>query len=238
MTMLRRANENTQSNWREVPEGLFRWIVGVPELKLSEQFGKYQVNFPLTLTDAEKDRVTAELGELPEGEMQSWRTSYRTGLSLGWYKDGTYQTTKLVDFLCFCLGFANAKPFRKWISEGGGPPRPADKDDQQAELEAICEWLKWWENLEVYGSIRHEDDKKDPNKRWARFGGPMPVGSLPGQKEEDYQALGRGKLRLIMLESKEAPPAGPPATVEKYTAQGELVTVPAEPDDDNSDLPF
>lgn len=240
-TLLRRANENTQSIWLPVPEGLFRWIVGVPTLKLSEQYGKYQVAFPMTLTKADQDRVKDEVGEAAEGEMQSWRATYNTGLSLGWFKDGAYQSTKMVDFLAFCLGTGNTKDFRKWISTGGGPPRPEDKDDDQAELEAIGEWLKWWENLEIYGTIRHEDDKKDPGKKWARFGGPMPVGSLPGQKDEDYQALARGKLRLIKLESGETRVSGPVAgadspPAEQYTAAGQRVTTP--PDDDPDELPF
>lgn len=237
MSLLRRATDQQQSDWRPVGEGLWRWIVGVPELKLSEQYGKYQVRFPLTLTQAERQRLETEAGELATGEQQSWRATYTVGLSLGWFKDGQYQTTKLVDFLAFCLGFANAKNFRKWITEGGGPPRPDDLDDQQAELEAIGEWLKWWENLEVYGSIRHEDDKKDPNKKWARWAGPMPVGSLPGQKDDDYQALGRGKLRAIIADSG--------ALREDHSRESRGIAVAAAPaqqftsdGDELDDLPF
>lgn len=236
MTLLRRANENTQSEWDPVPEGLFRWEVGQPILKFSEQFGNYQVEFPLTLTESERERLRVENGEPVEGRMQSWRATYRVGLSLGWFKQGAYQTTKLVDFLCFCLGTQNAKALRKWFEQGGGPPRPADRDDEKAELELIGEWLKWWEGLEVYGSIRHEDDKKDPSKRWARFGGPMPVGSLPGQKDDDYQAHARGKLRAIMTDSGETRESNHPredVPAERYTQTGAKVG-----GDGSDELPF
>ncbi len=205
MTLLKRATDNTfgDTTWLPVPEGLFRWVIGVPTLKYNETWGNYQVAFPLSLTESEITRVKSEHGTPAEGEMQSYRTTYSTGLSLGYFKSGSYVTTKLVDFLCFTLGNTNAKALRKFFEQGGGPPRPDDLDDQQAELEAICEWLKWFENLEVYGSIRHEDDKKDATKKWARFGGPIPVGSLPRDKDEAYQAFGRGKLRAILADSGE-----------------------------------
>ncbi len=205
MPLLKRATESTYSDttWIPVPEGLWRWIIGKPSLKLWETRGDYSVTLPLELTESERTRLKTEHGEPAEGEMQSYRARYEPGLSLGYFdkKAGAYKTTKLVDFLCFSLGASNAKALRKWFEQGGGPPRPDDLNDQQAELDAIAEWLGWFENMEIYGSIRHEDDKKDPTKKWARFGGPMPVGSLPGQKDDEYQAFGRGKLRAILAAS-------------------------------------
>ncbi len=244
MAILRRATDEQQSEWEPVPEGLWRWVVGVPEVKLSEKFGNYQVKFPLALNPDEQARLLAEHGKPAEGIQQSWRTNYTTGLSMGYIqRDGQYKSTKLIDFLAACLGSANGKHFRKWIEQGGGPPRPADKDDQKAELEAIGEWLKWWENLEVYGTITHAADSQQSGVVWARYAGPMPVGSLPGQQDADYQALGRGKLRMIVTESKEQEPVAVTSTVavaerppaERYTQAGARVAAPPEEDDE---LPF
>jgi hypothetical protein len=205
MPLLRRASEQTQSEWRAVPDGLWRWQVSVPELRLSERYGKYQVRFPLWLTEPERQRLMGEHPMSPtehaEGVQQSWRSMYTVGLSLGFMKDGQYQSTKLVDFLAACLGQGNSKKFREWIGQGGGPPRPDDLDDQQAEIEAITEWLKWWENLEVYGTITQRPGEN--GTIYANFAGPMPIGSLPGQRDPDYEALGRGKLRAIIAESGE-----------------------------------
>ncbi len=252
MTLLKRATDSKFGDtvWLPVPEGLFRWVIGQPTLKFNEKWGKYQITFPLTLTPDEITRVTAEHGEPKEGEMQSYRVpgGYSIGLSLGYFKDGAYVTTKLVDFLCFSMGTKNAKDLRKFFEQGGGPPRPDDLDDQQAEIEAIVEWLKWFEGLEVYGSIQHKDDAVDKTKKWARFGGPMPVGSLPGQKDDDYQAFGRGKLRAIMADSGEtreshaleaktaAREADKPAV--QFTQKGEQVTTEDEAEEEAHELPF
>lgn len=247
MTLLRRATDQQQSEWRPVDEGLWRWIVGVPELKLSEKFGNYQVRFPLMLTQAEQQRLEQEHGKPDQGIQQSWRAAYFVGLSLGYVqRDGQYKSTKLIDFLAACLGNENTKRFRDWIAKGGGPPRPADKDDQQAELSCIESWLGWWENLEVYGSIRHEADSQQSGVVWARFAGPMPVGSLPGQKDPDYQSLGRGKLRALIAESGDTAPdvapepiaavAGPAGPAVQFTADGTQVAGPVA--DGSVELPF
>lgn len=237
MPLLRRATENTASLWQNVPEGVWRWVIGKPEIKIWPK-GDYGIKFPLELIESEKKRADEEVGELPEDVQQSYRSSYTPGLSLGYFKQGAFQTTKLVDFLCFTLGTGNAKQFRKWIAEGGGPPRPEDRDDADAELKMIVEWMGWFEGLEILGSIRHEVDKKDPNQTWARFGGPMPVGSLPGQKDDDYQALARGKMRAILADSGE--------TRESNTAKEPVAAAPARTynevfpaqNDDEDDLPF
>jgi hypothetical protein len=250
MSLLRRATDQQQSEWNPVPEGLWRWIIGVPELKLSEKFGNYQVKFPLGLTVNEVARLLAEHGKPAEGIQQSYRTTYTVGLSLGYVdRNGQYKTTKLIDFLAAGLGHSNARKFREWIGGGGGPPRPDDKDDQKAELEAIAEWLKWWENLEVYGTVSHAADSSGSGIVWSRFAGPMAVGTLPGQKDDDYQALGRGKLRAIIVEahpeladkpkgSSSQPVADGKATepVVQFTTDGEQVSGPIA--DGSAELPF
>lgn len=242
MSVLRRATDQQQSEWRPLPEGLWRFHISAkPEVKMNETFGKYQIKFILNLTPAEQARLKDEHGDPPEGQSQSWRTNYNPNLSLGWInKIGQYQSTKLIDFLSACLG-TSSKTFRKWIEDGGGPPRPDDINDDQAEIELIGEWVAWWEGLEVYGTISHRASKD--GTIWADFAGPMAVGSLPGQKDDDYQALTRGKLRSILVEAGEPPkrPASPQQRVpvsagvrppaKQYTAQGEEVA-------DLEDLPF
>lgn len=242
MPLLKRADEQTQSDWRPVPEGLWRWVIGVPELKLSEKYGNYQARFPLTLNEQEKARLKREypLDEQAEreGVQQSWRTSYTVGLSLGYVqRDGQYKSTKLIDFLAACLGHGNTRKFREWIAAGGGPPRPDDLDDQKAELEAIASWLGWWENLEVYGTISH---REGDTTTYANFAGPMPVGSLPGQKDADYEALGRGKLRAIIAESGETREshAREHRPAERFTADGVPVRGSRVQPEEDDELPF
>jgi hypothetical protein len=201
MPLMRRANEVDTSEWRPIPLGVWRFRVNpAPEIKFYEQWNSHRARFPLLLTTDEQTRLFEEHGKPPEETQQSTRASYLSGLSLG-YPDratGQYKSTKLVDFLAACLGQQNQKRFYDWIANGGGPPKIPDPDDQQAELEAIGQWLGWFEDLEVLGSIRHEEDAK--GTIWARFGGPMAIGSLPGQKEDEYQAIGRGKLRSMIAE--------------------------------------
>ena len=60
------------------------------------------------------------------------------------------------------------------------------------------------EGLELYGSIRHEPDRMNPGTVRSRFGGEMPIGSLPNDPEPDYQTLAEGKLRSMQLETKAA----------------------------------
>ena len=230
MPILRRINEDPETIWRPVPEGLWRFIVGKPLLVPPDRYG-WQVRFPLMLTEAEKDRTVNELGDLEPGEQQSSRVTYQTGLSLMYMKDGKPQTTRLIDFLTACLGSQNTKKFREWCESGGGPPKPADRNDDKAELALIEEWLGWWDNLEVYGTVTHKPSTKDPTKPWAQFAGPMAVGSLPGQKDDEYQAHGRGKLRAIIQASEDQPVASGPAV--RYTPDGKQV-----PGDGSAELPF
>lgn len=242
MPLLRRASESSQSDWRPVPEGLARFVVGKPEVKLSEKYGNYQVRLPLNLTPSEIDRVLEEYGKPDDGVQQSYRTSYTVGLSLGYVdKTGSYKSTKLTDFLAACFAKEGTKRFMQWIAGGGGPPRPADLDDQQAELAGIGDWLGWWEGLEVYGTITHRD-AADGSTTYANFAGPMAVGSLPGEKDEAYTAHARGKLRSLIVESgeqredKHRPERQEAQGFDRFTADGKPVRT-SGPDDD-SELPF
>jgi hypothetical protein len=203
MALLARATESQQSEWRPVFEGVWRWRLAKPEIKEDLTYGGYKAHFRLSLTADEQKRLTAEHGEPDDDVKQSWGVTYRTGLSLGWFdKNGKYNTTRLVDFLAAVYGAENGKKLRKWIEAGNGPPRPADPNDQKAELDSIEEWLGWWEDLEVYGTITQSTDKN--GRVWANFGGPLPIGSLPGQPEPDYQAICRGKLRAMVTETDQA----------------------------------
>ena len=120
MALLRKANEVSQTDWHPMPEGLWRWRIGKPELRYSERYSNYQVRFVLRLAQAEVARLLADFDDPPPGAQQSTQVWYSVGLSLGWVdKKGQYQTTKLVDFLAACFGAGgNGKKFREWIEAG------------------------------------------------------------------------------------------------------------------------
>ncbi|MPZ68587.1 MAG: hypothetical protein GEU71_03560 [Actinobacteria bacterium] len=224
MTILRKATDQQQSEWIPVPEGLWRWRTGKPTVLRSQIYDNYQVRFPLTLTEAEKERLKEEAGDPPEGVNQSWRTMYSAGLSLGYVqRSGEYKSTKLVDFLAACFGSTNSKKLRSWIADGGGPDLSDDLTEDQ-EVEEIEDWLSWVEDLEVYGTVRHEADKKQAGVTWSRFSGPLPVGSIPGQPDKEYQGLAKGKLQAMMAEDvapEEAKPEKPKADIDAYDAMFE-----------------
>ena len=227
---MRRATENTGGGeWKEMPEGLFRWVIGTPTVKFLANNPKPAITFPLTLTEPEKERLKAEYGEPDEGVLQSWRPAfggYTVGPSLGWIdRTGKYNTTKLVDFLVAAVGAKNQSQLRKYFEQGGGPALTDDApvEEQMAELQS---WLTWWENLEILGSIKHETGQRG---LLARFGGPMAVGT-PGTlwgADPDYQTHGKGKLRMILLQGGVTDDDEP-----KYTAKGE----PVRPGETMSDL--
>jgi len=52
----------------------------------------------------------------------------------------------------------------------------------------------------VWGTIRHQDSA-DGSRVWANFAGPMAVGSMPNEVDNEYQSLGRGKLRAMKAQS-------------------------------------
>jgi len=237
---MRRANDQQASEWEPIPTGVWRFEISpAPEVKFNERFNNHGARFPLLLVPSEQERLRAEHGSPAEGTQQSYRVSYTTGLSLGFFqRDGQYKSTKLIDFLEACVGQANGKKFRAWIMEGGGPPKPDDPDDPDQELKCIAEWLGWFEGLEVLGSIRHEEGADGTT--WARFGGPMAVGSLPGQREDEYQAIGRGKLRSMVaeLEASEEPKAKKPTPVAAAPAAKKRSYSEVFPEDNEKELPF
>ena len=219
MPVVRRATENVNTTWIPIPETpLARFVLVKPTLRFSDTFGNWSVNFGLSLHPDWRARIVPTR-TLPENTQQSDRAFYSPGLSLGFFRDGAYQSTNLIDFMTACFGVQGGKKFRKWVEAGGGPPRPLDRDDDKAEIQMIQDWLGWMEGLEVYGSIRHERDKQNPTQMRARFGGQMPIGSLPNEPEPDYQTLAEGKFRSMELESKQAD--------EAY--QGQLQTAARDP---------
>src|SRR5215467_585606 len=108
MPLLRRADEQTQSEWRTLPEGVMRFHLGKPEVRLQEKWGSYQVRIPLELPNDEQERILDEMPPLAPGQQQSFRCWYSPGLSLGYVQnDGQYKSTRLIDMLAACLGSTN-----------------------------------------------------------------------------------------------------------------------------------
>jgi hypothetical protein len=202
MPIIRRVNEQTASEWQPIPTGVWRFELNpAPEVEYAERYSSWGVRFPMILVPDERERLARDYEKAPAGMQQSYRTNYKCwSLSLGYFQksDGQFRSTKLMDFLEACIGHANAKRFHEWILNGGGPIKPEDPEDPDQEIEAFRQWFGWFEGLEVLGSIRHEEDAN--GTLWARFGGPMAVGSLPNLREDDYQAHGRGKLRSMIAE--------------------------------------
>jgi hypothetical protein len=71
-------------------------------------------------------------------------------------------------------------------------------------------WFEWFHEAKVWGTVTHRQDKKTPGKIRADFGGPMAVGQRPGPSDPDYEAWGRGKLRMLLLQGNESLPASDP----------------------------
>ena len=220
-----------QSEYIELPEGVYRFVIGEPRIKRiwSQRYNRESVlvEFPMELTEDEKERLKAEHGERTDGRLQSWRPSfggYSCGLTLGRRE----KPSALADFLSTVFGKRSQKAIREWIA-AGGCYIPAAQDNEAADQE-MAGWLRYAEGLEVYGSIRHE-----PGERGviARFGGPMAIGSLPGQPEDDYQKDGAAKARAFIAE---AASHGQPVSTAYAIATGEapaypqpeLVTAPAK----------
>jgi hypothetical protein len=223
MTMIgRRSTDHGTggSEWIPMPPDSYMFEVGAGEVKLSsfksdKGEDQYNVSFQLKLTDEEYERVKAELGDsIGEGEQLSGRTRYSCGLTLGWFKKGEYQSTRLADFLTTLLGSKQQKALREYFVSGGGPfiSPGGSVADQISEWNT---WFTWFEGCKVFGTITHRKDKTDPKKVWCDFGGPLAVGQRPGPADPDYEAFGRGKLRMILNQADAAyeEPEPEPATV-------------------------
>lgn len=194
------------TEWVPMPPDSYMFEVAAGEVRLSSfktQKGEdqYNVSFQLKLTDEEYERIKTEMGDaISEGEQLSGRTRYSCGLTLGWFKKGEYQTTRLADFLTTLLGSKQQKDLREYFVSGGGPfiSPGSSVDDEISEWNT---WFQWFDGCKVHGTITHRKDKVDPQKIWCDFGGPMAVGQRPGPPNPDYEAFGRGKLRMLLLQS-------------------------------------
>lgn len=218
MVQMRGANQSSSGDteWIPAPEGTYRVIVGKPvlvESSFKDKDGnpKWNVRFPLQLTDAEYARAKDE-AELGEGQQLSGRTSYRVGLSLGWFPDGKYKSTRLVDFLTFLLG-KSGRELRKWIEAGGGGGLEAE------------DFLGWFEGAEVWGKISHRPDSVTPGKVWADFVPVAAVGDMPGERDDQYQAWARGRLKQLTAGHL----AGPTDIEVRYDEQGREVRTVHKP---------
>ncbi len=189
MVQMRAANQATSGDTEWVPmrEGQHRFTVGKPQLQESsfkdkDGVPKWNVVFPLQLSD-ERYKQLQEEQDLQDGQTLSGRTRYRVGLSLGWFPDGKYSATKLVDFLCLLLGRREGRKLRKWFEAGGGGGLDAE------------EWLGWFEGAEVYGRITHREDKVTPGKFWPDFGPSASVDDIT--KDDEYAAWCEQRYRSI-----------------------------------------
>lgn len=206
MPVTRRATENNNTIWLPLPAiPLTTFVLAKPDLRfvVTDAYSRWQVDFGLGLHPDERAQYLPKR-DLPPNTQQSDRVFHSPGLSFGFIRDGAYQTTKLVDFMSACFGLEGGEKFREWIEDGGGSPRPLDRDDDKAEIEMIKDWFGWMEGLMVYGSIRHELDRRGTGRMFARFGGPLPLGSIKGQPEDAYQVLALGKYRAMRAETERA----------------------------------
>ena len=214
--MAKPAQQNQQSEWLPMPEGMWRFVIGKPIIQERvSQWGTWpELTFPLTLTEAEQERLISLHGEPAQGQQQSYRLWIRgkEATACGYYKAGAYQQTDcgLAQLMCAAVGAANARRLREWMSAGGVPPLSPNQTEDEEWAELIS-WYSWFENLEVYATVRHDPDKKIPGKVWPRCAAILPVGSLPNQPETEYQQACAGKVRtMINLAGGVVPPAPPP----------------------------
>ncbi len=194
--------------YREIPEGTWRFEVGKPDLRQlwSEKYAKWStlVDLPITLVESEKERLLEEYGPPPDGYQQSWRPAYgKYGCGYTLNPTSAGKESALVTFMASCFGAKNATEFRKWIQAGGCPI--VDAPTNEGRIEQINSWLGWIEGAEVYMTIRH--DPQPTGGVLARAGGPMAIGSLPGQPEVAYSATWKGKLRALIAQESVPTPA-------------------------------
>jgi hypothetical protein len=201
--MARPANDNRATEWIELPEGIWRMSIGAPTIKEKvSKWGTYpELVFPLTLTEKEQERLVAQVGEPPEGKQQSYRAWIRgkEATACGYYKGGQYQQTDcgLAQLMCAAVGSGNSRKVREWMAAGGVPPLTPDQT-QEAEWAELIAWYSWFENLEVYATIRHDPSTSNPGQVYSHVVAILPVGSLPGQPETTYQQMCAGKVRTML----------------------------------------
>lgn len=202
MALTKPATQNTASEWLPMAEGMWRFTVGAPQIReKASQWGDYiELTFPLTLTESEQERLIQQVGEPGQGQQQSYRVWVRGKVvtAMGYFKGGKYQTTDcgLAELMCAAVGASGAKTLRQWMMDGGVPFVSPDATEAE-EIEELISFYSWFENLELYATIRHDPDKNDKTKVWPRIQALLPIGSLPGQAEENYQRSCIGKVRSI-----------------------------------------
>lgn len=233
-----------EGEWVPMAAGLWLFKLGRPSIRLSgfkndDGTDKYRVEFPLQLTDEEYERARQET-PVEHGQQVSGRVWYRVGLGakypLGFYRDDKYVSTKLADFVCAAFGSKQVTKVRRYLEAGGGPDWSAC-EDYGAQIAALEDWLGWLEDMQLYGSVTHDDKRATGGRVWAVFGGPLPVGSIPGQPKPDYQAFGAGKLRAMTTGDEPEPSHRDGAAAEQGIEEGlaakaeqpELVTAGTNP---------
>lgn len=200
MAFTKPATQNSSTEWRNVPEGMWRFVVGKPVIGMHKsQYGDYMgLAFPLELTKTEQQRLFDIHGAPPEGQQQSYRVQVRGKLAtaMGFYRSGRYETTKcgLAEMMCAAVGATNAKTLREWMINGG-VPFVTDGATEEEEIDELINFYSWFENLELYATLRHEPDKT--GKLWARIEAFTAVGALPGQPEQQYQQRCANKVLSI-----------------------------------------
>lgn len=200
MPFTKPATANSSTEWRNVPEGTWRFLVGKPVIGMHKsQFGDYMgLAFPLELMKAEQVRLFDAHGAPPEGQQQSYRIQVRGKLStaMGFYRSGKYETTKcgLAEMMCAAVGAGSSRALREWMSNGGVPFVSADASEDE-EIQELVSFYSWFENLELYAKVRHEPDKT--GKIWTRIESFTALGEPPGPTEQAYQqACGNKVMRI------------------------------------------
>lgn len=200
MPLTKPATANSSTEWRNVPEGMWRFLIGKPVISMHKsQYGDYMgLAFPLELTKAEQQRLFDIHGAPPDGQQQSYRIQVRGKLAtaMGFYRSGKYETTKcgLAEMMCSAVGTANARTLREWMTNGG-VPFVSDGATEEQEIDELINFYSWFENLELYATIRHEPDKV--GKMWPRIESFTSLGALPGQPEQQYQQACANKVLSI-----------------------------------------
>ncbi len=202
--MARSATENKQAEWIDLPETMWRFVIGAPTIKeKTTKWGTWpELVFPLTITEKEQERLVQTYGEPPAGKQQSYRAWVRgkEETACGYYNNkGIYTQTDcgLAQLMCAAVGASNTRKLREWMAAGGVPPLTPGQT-QEAEWAELLSWYSWFENMEVYATIRHDPSTSNPGQVYAHIVAILPVGSLPGQPEPVYQQMCAGKVRTML----------------------------------------
>lgn len=228
------ATANSSTEWRNVPEGTWRFIIGKPVISMHKsQYGDYMgLAFPLELTKAEQVRLFDAHGAPPDGQQQSYRISVRGKLAtaMGFYRSGKYETTKcgLAEMMCAAVGTSNSRTLREWMTNGG-VPFVTDGATEEEEIAELVNFYSWFEELELYAKVRHEPDKT--GKMWTRIESFTSLGDPPGPPEQHYQQTCANKV--LRITSGNPAPQTEAAAVDPEPPQPEPVPAAAPPRTNN-----